>query len=542
MRGEDVRQPLPTLAAGELAAGRYRVVESLGRGGMAWVYLAEDTKLGGRPVALKLTRTYDRGDGFISEARLLSALRHPGLPQIVDYEPPDGRGIALIVMTYVEGVTLAELMRRHGMKLPPAKSLRYLLQLARTLQYLHAQRPLVVFRDLKPANVMIDGADNAILIDFGIAREFKPGIGRDTLMLGTPAFAAPEQLRGEQSDARTDLYGLGALAYHLLTGGCYAARQAADGRAQWLGGVPPAIRDSVLRLLSERPADRPGSAAEVVRTWSAYAAADDTLERSDPVHVQPSALAGGPLPGRRRDDRLRRRGSATRIVAFVSAYPGAGATFAARILSGRLSRMGAAHALVECPGAEPELYNWLDGIRRMPSKAPFADPAGMGAVSPAWLAGEAACYPLRPDSSPQDVPGPGFAAWLAGLGMPVVLLDVSGAWQTPAVSTWLAEHADAICAVADPSPAKWSERRQRACGALLGSAAGEGARICWIANRDVDFAGRADWLRLFPERPRLMLPQLSPSAVVHWLWQGGEIALPPRAQADADDFCATLLR
>lgn len=533
MSTKPIRRPLPALAAGELAAGRYRVIGGLGRGGMADVYLAEDAKLGGRLVALKLTRTYGPADGFIDEARLLSALRHPGLPQIVDYEPPDERGLALIVMSYVEGVTLAEMMQRHGMRLPFARSLRYLLQLARTLQYLHARRPLVVFRDLKPANVMIDGADRAILIDFGIAREFKPDAERDTMMLGTPAFAAPEQLRGEQSDARTDLYGLGALAYHLLTGGGYVGGRPAGGRDGWLPDVPPGMRDEVRRLTAERPADRPATAAEVVRAWSLYAA--DEVSDDD---------GGGLLPGGGSDgwhDGSGGKGNgATKVVALLSAYPGAGATFVARLLSARMGRLGISHALVECPGSEPELYGWLDGLRRMPGRAVFADAAGMGPISPAWRAGHAVYYPLAPDSPSHEPPGAGFGSWLDGLGVPLVLLDVSGAWQTPAVSAWLAAHTAVVAVLADPLPAKWNRRRQRACGELLAAAARRGADTCWIANRDIGFDCRAEWLRLFPERPRLAVPQLPPAEVATWLWQGGELELPSAAQGALDAFCAGL--
>lgn len=528
MAGDDKREPLPALEAGEVVSGRYRVIGSLGRGGMARVYLAEDTKLGGRLLALKLTRTYDRGESFIAEARLLSALRHPGLPQIVDYEPPDQSGIALIVMAYVEGETLAEIMRRHGMRLPFARALRYLLQLARTLQYLHAQNPLVVFRDLKPANVMIDGRDDAVLIDFGIAREFKPGAGRDTLMLGTPAFAAPEQLKGEQSDARTDLYGLGALAYHVLTGGGFAGRQADS----WLSDVPPAFRESVLRLLSERPADRPARAADVVKAWSVFAA--DEQPEPNGGRTWSSAERSGRPSAAFRGAALR---GSSRIVALISAYPGAGATFASRLLSGRLSKLGVSHALAECPGTEPELYRWLDGGRRMPSRAVFADPSGTGPVSPAWREGRAAYYPLRPQTPPGVVPEAGFSRWLQGLGVPVTLLDVSGAWQEPAVASWLAERCDAIYALADPLPVKWSERRQRCCMELLEASARAGADTGWIANGDLDFPGRAEWLRLFPEKPALTIPQLPPAQVASWLWAGGDIALPRRAEAGVDAFC-----
>ncbi|MFD2331987.1 protein kinase [Cohnella sp. GCM10020058] len=536
MKGENARHPLPILELGQLVSNRYRIVGGLGRGGMARVYLAEDLKLGGRLLALKLTRTYDDARQFIDEARLLSDLRHPGLPEIVDYEPPDEQGLALIVMTYVEGETLADRMRKHGMRLPFGKALRYLLQLARTLQYLHAQRPLVVFRDLKPANVMIDSRDDAILIDFGIAREFKPGAAKDTMMLGTPAFAAPEQLRGEQSDARTDLYGLGALAYYLLTGGGFYDRTGAGGRQIWQRDAPPGFVASVERLLSERPEARPDGASAVVSDWQDYAASAGAHELGGPLLQQQERHAQAS-----RNAASRFRGKAVRIAAILSAYPGAGATFLARLLSSRLNLLGVAHALTECPGVEPELYRWLDGGRRMPVRAAFADPSGAGSVSPSWREGHADYYPLRPDDPPGGAPGPGFAAWLDAIGVPLVLLDVSGAWQNAQVSAWLAMHADALFAVADPLPVKWTERRQRGCAELLAAVSSAGAATGWIANRDLDFPGRSEWLGLFPERPLLAVPTLPPEDTVAWLWLGGDVALSRRAAADADAFCARLL-
>ncbi|MBB6669178.1 serine/threonine-protein kinase [Cohnella nanjingensis] len=501
-------------AAEAVIAERYRIARRIGKGGMGSVYLAEDLRLGGKWQALKITRPYpEERDAFIAEARVLSRLDHPHLPRIVDYLPPDGEGLACIVMDYVAGETLADRFERHGRRLPFAKAIRYLTHLAGVLAYLHAQTPAIVFRDLKPANVIIDGADRAVLVDFGIARQFRPGAAADTMRLGTPAFAAPEQLRGGQTDARTDLYGLGALAYYLLTAGAYAAGRGREGSEPWQDDAPPMFRESVGRLLSERPADRPGSAGEVLREWRRY----------------------GGVPGEGAELRQPAETGVT-VVALASAYPGAGATFAAQMLSRRLADRDVPHALVECPGGEPELYRRLDGDRRMPRRAAFADPAGAGPVQPAWRQGSAMYYPLSDTAAAWAPPPAEFGGWLRKLGAPVVLLDVSSRWQSQGASAWLAEQADAIYLVADSMPSKWSERRQRGCAELLRMARANGAAAGWIANRDHAFRERDEWLTLFPEEPMLCLPQWPAEEVAAALWRGETVRLRAREAAAVDAF------
>jgi len=483
-----------------LFAGRYRILSPIGKGGMGSVYLAEDLRLGGKLRALKFTRPPgEERDLFIAEARMLAGLEHPNLPRIVDYYPPDPDE-ACIVMDYIAGETLETVLARQAAGLPYPIVLGLMEQLCDTLRYLHAQEPPVVFRDLKPANVIVDGRGRAVLVDFGIARHYRPEARSDTLRLGTPWFAAPEQLRGGQSDVRTDLYGLGALAYHLFTGGDFAARRGRSDRIRRLrGAVPPLFAEWLERLLADNPQDRPASAAEARRDLAAFAA-------------EAGEGSGGPQASRPRDG--------VRVCALVSAYPGAGATFAALGLSARLAELGASHALVEFPGGDPELYQWLDGERRMPGRAAFADPSGERPVRPAWREGAALYYPLHPRHASAARPEEAFAAWLRRLGTPIVLLDVSSRWEDEGASDWLARAADSILFVADCLPAKWSERRQQACQRLRAAAAARGAFTAWIANRDHPFAGRKEWLGLFPEKPAATLPLRPAESVVRAVWNG----------------------
>lgn len=214
---------------------RYRIERLVGTGGFARVYLAHDERLG-RPVALKELfatglDTHDQAASFRlfeHEARMLAGLSHPGLAKIWDYFPFDDR--AYLVMEYVPGATLRDLVLEHAGSLPGPLVLACGLQLCDVLEYLHTRTPPVIFRDLKPGNVMVVlevGETLATvtpdrlalkLIDFGIARLFKPEQSSDTIIVGTPGYASPEQYGPSQTDARSDIFSLGATLHHLASG------------------------------------------------------------------------------------------------------------------------------------------------------------------------------------------------------------------------------------------------------------------------------------------------------------------------------------
>jgi serine/threonine protein kinase len=214
------------LSQGMVLQGRYRILRQIGGGGMGVVFLAEDTRLPGRKCAVKemspaQLAPQDRNwaiAAFRQEAQMLAGLNHPGLTAVTDFLPEGGNWY--LVMDHVEGETLKDrLERARGGRLPLEEALNIVRQLCNVLEYLHGRDPPVVFRDLKPGNVMITPQGEVKLIDFGIARFFKPGQTRDTINLGTPGYAAPEQFGGlGQSDPRTDVYSLGALLLHMVTG------------------------------------------------------------------------------------------------------------------------------------------------------------------------------------------------------------------------------------------------------------------------------------------------------------------------------------
>ena len=209
------------IAPSTIVGGRYRVVRPLGGGGMKLVYLAEDLRLAGRSCALaEMVDSISSPDlqqqavaAFQREADMLAQLANEHIPRIFDRFSEANRHY--LVMEYIDGVTLEDELRTNDGKLPPAQVIEIALQILATLEYLHNLDPPVIYRDLKPSNVMIAGGGMAKLIDFGIARHFAPL--SNATMIGTQGYAPPEQYRG-RVETRSDLYALGATMHHALSG------------------------------------------------------------------------------------------------------------------------------------------------------------------------------------------------------------------------------------------------------------------------------------------------------------------------------------
>ncbi len=222
--------PMPFSSTGmlpphTLLKQRYLVLQSVARGGMGAVYMAQDTSLGNRLVAVKemsqgnLPRQEGQSavENFMREAHLLAGLHHPNLPSIHDHFEDAARWY--LVMDFVQGETLEEyLLHSPGQKLPLEEVLQIGQQLCDVLDYLHTCQPPIIFRDLKPANIMRTPKGHIYLIDFGIARHFKPGQHKDTASYGSPGYSPPEQYGQAQTSERSDIYSLGATLYHLLSG------------------------------------------------------------------------------------------------------------------------------------------------------------------------------------------------------------------------------------------------------------------------------------------------------------------------------------
>ena len=212
------------LPANAFLRNRYIILRKIGQGGMAAVYQVADTQQPGPQWAIKemsdaALANQDRAyavQAFLQEANLLRTLSHPNLPKVIDVFAEGGK--YYLVMEFVPGETLQAMLEKRGSNQPftEAEVLPWAVQLCDVLSYLHSQNPPIVFRDLKPANIMITPQGQVKLIDFGIVRFFKPEKAKDTVALGTPGYAAPEALAG-QTDARSDIYSLCVMLHQLLT-------------------------------------------------------------------------------------------------------------------------------------------------------------------------------------------------------------------------------------------------------------------------------------------------------------------------------------
>jgi serine/threonine protein kinase len=207
-----------------LLHSRYTIVSQVGSGGFGAVYKAKDTLFSHRLVAIKEMNQVGLSSrelteamaAFEREALLLSDLIHPNLPRIHDHFSEHGR--SYVVMDFIAGDTLEDYLDRVTQRLPIEMVLDIGIQLSTVLDYLHNHQPPIIFRDVKPANIMRTNDNHVYLIDFGIARHFQPGKAKDTIPLGSKGYAAPEQYGKAQTTPRTDIYGLGATLHELLTG------------------------------------------------------------------------------------------------------------------------------------------------------------------------------------------------------------------------------------------------------------------------------------------------------------------------------------
>ena len=211
------------LEIGSLLDGKYKILHKIGQGGMSIVYLAMNEKANKQWAVKEMRKEKNRNyevmkQSLITETNLLKELKHPYLPSIADIIENDDT--IIIVMDYIEGRPLSDILLEEG-TIEEDKVVDYAIQLCDVLDYLHSQNPPIIYRDLKPANIMLKPDGKITLIDFGTARKYNYDSVSDTTCLGTIGYAAPEQFAGEtlrQTDARTDIYNLGATMYHLLTG------------------------------------------------------------------------------------------------------------------------------------------------------------------------------------------------------------------------------------------------------------------------------------------------------------------------------------
>jgi TonB family protein len=292
------------LVPNTLLQDRYVVVRRLGQGGMGAVYEATDRRFGST-VAIKemLVAGPEMQKAFEREARLLNTLRHAALPVVMDYfHEGDGQ---FLVMQFIPGEDLGQLLARQGRAFPLDRVMRWADQLLSALEYLHSRNPPVLHRDIKPQNLKLTPEGDVVLLDFGLA---KGSAGQMTFAAAsvagyTPSYAPLEQMRGQGSDARSDLYSLAATLYHLATGvvpadavaraEAHVSREADPLRPahEVNPAVPRPVSDALQWALSLSRNDRPASASALRAALHARGPGAPTVP--DPV---PWVTATPPAP------------------------------------------------------------------------------------------------------------------------------------------------------------------------------------------------------------------------------------------------------
>ena len=262
------------LEIGSVIDGKYKILNKIGQGGMSVVYLAMNERAN-KPWAIKEIRKDGVSNyevvkqNLIAETDILKRLNHPNLPSIIDVI--DCEDTFLIVMDYIEGKPLSEALKREGAQ-PQEKVIEWAKQICDVLGYLHSRKPPIIYRDMKPSNVMLRPDGNIMIIDFGTAREYKSASIADTTCLGTQGYAAPEQFGGHgQTDGRTDIYCLGATLYHLLTGHnpCLPPYEMYPIR-QWNPNLSSGLEEIIIKCTQKNPDDRYQSCAELMYALEHY--------------------------------------------------------------------------------------------------------------------------------------------------------------------------------------------------------------------------------------------------------------------------------
>jgi eukaryotic-like serine/threonine-protein kinase len=286
----------------KLIRGRYRLEERISRGGSAEVWRGRDEKLD-RPVAVKLLHPHLVPDErarlrLAAEGRLAASLTHPAIVQVydvlVDEEAP------ALIMELIEGESLDARVKREG-ALAPRVAAAIGAEVAEGLAEAHSHG--IVHRDVKPSNILLDSDGHAHLADFGIAHSLEADAERLTqtgMVVGTPAYLAPEQLAGAEVGARTDLFGLGAVLFQMLTGrppyAAMAPLRLAEAHAAGpphLPDIDPALAEITRACLAAAPADRPPNAGFVAATLRSFAtmhpAERDADTQTMPIAAPPAA-------------------------------------------------------------------------------------------------------------------------------------------------------------------------------------------------------------------------------------------------------------
>ena len=289
--------PTHQLEPGTLLLDRYLIVQRVGGGGMGSVYQAKDKRLADRLCAVKemIEMFADQNqrakavEDFKREAEVLAQLDHPSIPTVFDYFIEGGR--YYLVMRWIGGGDLAEQMRVRGGIVDEATITKWAIQICDVLHYIHSQKPPIIYRDLKPANLMLDDKSGRVmLVDFGIARIVRP-TEKGVTAIGTMGYAPPELFAGKV-EPRSDIYSLGATMFHMLTGSDPQDNPllifdfSKNPRPRQINPNISAEMEAILmRSVAHKPEDRHASALDFMRVLEEHSTRIDGRPRPEPPRV-----------------------------------------------------------------------------------------------------------------------------------------------------------------------------------------------------------------------------------------------------------------
>lgn len=275
---------------GTVLDGKYEIWKEVGRGGMSIVYLARDNRLNKQWAVKEIKNDGSKSTktllkGLEREANILKNVDHPVLPRIVDIINQEG--VIYVVMDFIEGETISDRLKKEGAQ-PQELVIEWGLQLASALDYLHKMNPPVIYRDMKPSNVMIKPEGGVKLIDFGTAKEYDVENNADTTALGTRGYAAPEQFGDSKgrgiynTDERTDIYNLGATLYHIVTGmnPCEPPYEIRPIR-EWNPALSTGLEKILLKCTQADPKDRYQNCSELMYALEHYNELDDEYRKKN---------------------------------------------------------------------------------------------------------------------------------------------------------------------------------------------------------------------------------------------------------------------
>lgn len=433
------------LKAGDVLNERYSILSILGKGGMGTVYLAQDLRLKGKLWAVKESIQPIKYQQFIDEVQILTELDHPNLPKVVDYLPPNNEKYSYLVMDYIKGQTLSDVFEQQNKILHYSRVIKYCVQLCDLLDYLHNHKPFpIIYRDLKPGNIMLDDQDNIKLIDFGIARNYREGQEADTVQIGTIGFAAPEQFEKMQTDSRTDLFSLGAMMYFLLCSGKYI--YSTYQTYELLGGdLPRNLIKIIKRSTMMDPNDRYQDALEFK---------NDLLRLIN--NGRDTRTSSNKLPSHKYTN------IPSKLIVIGSMWNGAGSTTFATNLARALAKRALPVTYVEYPTVKPYMFDYLniadkekiegfqycDIARSIEAKESSTKEKGWNYKGIQWVV---------TDSRYSTIRGWTYEKMIELIyslrATPIIIVDISNRWLDQDVKQFLLQ-ADAIYLCVEPNPIK----------------------------------------------------------------------------------------